>query len=63
MLRGKETFEYGFWVHGEHFETIVDDTNKDGYEVYKIHQLRLEENSSYAKRFQTVEEFLQYAHI
>ena len=64
-LRGEETFEFGFWVHGEHFAAIVEDphTNKDGYDVYNIYQHRLEENSSYAKRFGTVEEFLQYAHI
>lgn len=65
LLRGEETFEFGFWVHGEHFETIAESphTNKDGYEVYKIHQHRLEENPSYAKRFRTVDEFLQYAYI
>ena len=61
---GQETFEFGFWVHGEHFDSLAKGpyTDKEGYESYRIHQHRLEK-SSHVQRFVTVSEFLQQAHI
>ena len=63
-LRGQETFEFGFWVHGEHFDSLAEGpyTDKEGYESYRIHQRRLEE-TCYTQRFRTVEEFLKCVHI
>ncbi len=68
LLRGEQTFEFGFWVDGAHFERLAEgphgmkDKNGQVIESYRIHQRNLEE-TSYAKRFRTVEEFRQYAHI
>lgn len=63
-LRGQETFEFGFWVHGEHFDSLAKGpyTDKEGYESYRIHQRRLEETWN-TQRFRTIEEFLKCVHI
>ncbi len=68
LLRGEQTFEFGFWVHGKNFDHLAEgphsmkDKNGQVIESYRVHQRNLEE-TSYAKRFRTVEEFRQYAHI
>lgn len=76
LLRGEQSFEFGFWVDGAHFDRLAEgphsmkdknrqvmkDKNGQVIESYRIHQRNLEE-TSYAQRFGTVDEFLNYVDL
>ena len=67
LLRGEQSFEFGFWVDGEHFDHLAEgphrtDINGQDIESYRIHQRNLEE-TSYAQRFRKVHDFLKYVDL
>lgn len=68
LLRGEQTFEFGFWVDGAHFDRLAEgphsmkDKNGQVIESYRIHQRNLDE-TSYAQRFRKVHEFLNYVDL